>query len=73
MTVVRYSRLTRHLAAVFVFGLVLFHPPLMTIFGQDGQVGGYPVLFAYLFASWTAIVVGLFLAVRAVGPDGSVD
>ncbi len=72
-TVVQYSRLTRRLAAVFVLALVLFHPPLMTIFGQGGQIGGYPLLFAYLFASWAAVVVGLFLAVRAVGRDGGVD
>lgn len=44
------------LAGVFLLGLVLFNPPVLTIFGQGGNLAGVPLLFFYLFAAWAALI-----------------
>lgn len=64
---VQYSRLTRRLVGIFIFGLVLFHPPMLAVFGQGVRLGETPLLFVYVFAAWAAVVAALALAVGRTG------
>ena len=46
------------MAALFLFGLALFNPPLLDIFdvGVAHTVAGIPLLYFYLFFSWTVLI-----------------
>jgi hypothetical protein len=56
------ERLTGRLAAVVMFGFLLFVPPLLALFDHHAWVFGVPVLWAYLFLAW-AVVIGLVAVV----------
>ena len=45
----------RHLA-LFLLGLVLLSPPLLSIFDGPGWLFGIPLLYIYLFAAWGALI-----------------
>lgn len=45
------------LAGVFLLGCLLFSFPLLALFNVPGRVFGIPVLYAYLFAAWLALIV----------------
>ncbi len=47
----------RHLA-LFLLGLVLLSPPLLSIFNGPGWLFGIPLLYIYLFAVW-GVLIGL--------------
>ena len=47
----------RHLA-LFLLGLVLLSPPLLSIFDGPGWIFGIPLLYIYLFAVW-GVLIGL--------------
>ena len=52
-----HSRLTaQRLAALFLFGCALFNFPLLALFNQTGDVFGIPLLYAYLFGAWFALI-----------------
>jgi hypothetical protein len=57
------SRRARLVAAAALGGL-LFGYPLLAVFDVPARVFGVPVLWAYLFLAWTAVVVLVALAVR---------
>ena len=45
------------LAALFLLGLLIFNPPLLSISAVDGYIAGVPVLYAYIFTAWLGLVV----------------
>jgi len=51
----------RHLA-LFLLGLVLLSPPLLSIFNGPGWLFGIPLLYIYLFAVWGALIGLIALA-----------
>ena len=51
----RGTRGERHLA-LFLLGLVLLSPPLLSIFDRPGTLFGIPLLYIYLFAAWAALI-----------------
>ena len=55
------------LACVFLAGCLLFSFPLIAIFNVHGRILGIPVLFAYLFAAWAAIIVLVGLLMERPG------
>ena len=57
------------LTAAFLFGLVLFNPPLLTIFTLDRAVLGVPVLYLYMFGAWAALLVLVALGNRGRRDD----
>lgn len=59
------------LVGAFLLGLALFNPPILTIFGQGGDVGGVPLLFFYLFVAWAALIA--LMALLASGPKDGPD
>lgn len=60
------------LIALFLAGVVLFHPLFIRVFdlGADVFVFGIPVLFVSVFASWAALIAGvaLVIEVRSAAP-----
>jgi hypothetical protein len=62
------SRTLARLAALFVLGLVLFLPPLVSL-PHDGTVLGTPALFAWLFLTWAGLIAALAAVVECGGAD----
>lgn len=52
------------LVALFLLGTVLFGYPLLAVFNVPGTVFGVPVLYAFLFAAWAALVALVAVVVR---------
>ena len=55
--------------AVALVGFVLFNRPLLDVFdlGIDVGIGGWPLLYLYVFGSWALVVLLLFLMTRRRG------
>jgi predicted permease len=52
-----HSRLTaQRLVALFLLGCLLFNFPLLALFNQGGEVFGIPLLYAYIFGAWLALI-----------------
>jgi uncharacterized membrane protein len=47
----------QRLICLFLLGCGLFSYPLLAVFNVRGMVFGVPVLYAYLFAAWAAVIV----------------
>ncbi|HMO44573.1 MAG TPA: hypothetical protein PKB14_00915 [Rubrivivax sp.] len=63
------------LPALAVF---LLMPPVITLFTGQGSLWGVPLIVAYLFGVWLALIVGAALLARRLGapaapapPDGA--
>lgn len=52
------------LACVFLLGCLLFAYPLIAVFNVAGRILGVPVLFAYLFVAWAALIVLVALVIE---------
>ena len=52
------------LIGLFVFGVLLFMPPLIGIFDRISLVRGVPLLYAYLFLAWTLLIALIALIVE---------
>ena len=51
------SRLTgSRLVAIFLLGSVLLDYPLLMLFNRPVLVFGVPLLYAYIFAVWAALI-----------------
>jgi hypothetical protein len=42
--------------ALCMLGMVLFNFPILAIFNVPGTLLGVPVLYAYLFIAWAALI-----------------
>lgn len=42
---------------LFLLAVVLFNPPILSLFGSGGTIFGLPAIYIYLFASWALIIV----------------
>lgn len=47
-----------------VLGLLLFSPPLITLFASDAPVFGAPFIVVYLFAAWATLVAAALVLSR---------
>ncbi len=43
--------------ALFLLGILLFNPPLLSIFGVDVAFSGIPLLYIYLFLAWAGFIL----------------
>ena len=57
---VRAQRLT----ALCAIGLLLFSYPLLAVFNVQATVLGIPVLYAYFFVAWAALIALMALVVE---------
>ena len=42
--------------ALCMLGIVLFNYPILALFNVSGALFGVPILYAYLFIAWAALV-----------------
>jgi hypothetical protein len=53
----------QHFIALCMFGALLFNYPILALFNVPGTLFGVPVLYAYVFIAWVALIAGMaFLA-----------
>ena len=53
-----------HLVAIAAVGGLLFGYPLLAVFDVPATVLGVPVLWAYLFLAWAALVAAMAISMR---------
>ena len=53
---------SERLVALFVLGSLAFTYPLLALFNRSGTVFGIPLLYAYLFGVWAALIALMALA-----------
>jgi hypothetical protein len=63
----RAYRLEERAIGLFLLGVVLFNPLMMSVFdrGPEVELMGVPLLFIYIFCAWTLLVVLLICTVEA--------
>jgi len=54
----------QRLVALFVLGWLLFSFPLLSLFNTGGTVFGIPVLYAWLFGVWAALIAVMVFVVE---------
>jgi hypothetical protein len=54
----------QRLVALFVLGWLLFSFPLLALFNTGGTVFGIPMLYAWLFGVWAALIAAMVLVVE---------
>ena len=57
----------QRLAALCLLGFLLFNYPLLAVFNVEGTVLGIPVLYAYFFAGWGALIALMALVIERRG------
>lgn len=53
---IRPSMTGQRLAALFLLGCLLFNYPILYLFSGGGDVLGVPLLYAFVFVSWGALI-----------------
>ena len=48
---------TKRLIGLFLLGYLLFNYPLISLVNLPAQVGGIPILYAYIFGVWIVIII----------------
>ncbi len=46
-------------AALCMLGMLLFNYPILTLFNVSGTLFGVPVLYAYIFIAWAALIAAM--------------
>jgi hypothetical protein len=54
----------QRLVAIFLLGCVLFNYPVLLLFNSPGMLFGIPVLYAYVFVAWTALILLMALVIE---------
>ena len=44
------------LIAAFLLGCLLFNYPLLSLFDRPAEIFGIPLVFAYVFFAWAAVI-----------------
>lgn len=56
---------SRRFVALCMLGMLLFNFPILALFNVPGTLFGVPVLYAYIFIAWAALIaVMAFVAER---------
>ncbi len=53
--------------ALCMLGMLLFNFPILTLFNVPGALFGVPVLYAYLFIAWGALIALMAFIAESVG------
>ena len=53
------------LIALFLFGVLLFTPPFISIFNNPQRIFGIPNLYLYLFTAWTLLVLLMAVVIES--------
>ncbi|GAB4181469.1 MAG: hypothetical protein OHK0026_11720 [Rhodocyclaceae bacterium] len=55
----------QRLAGIFLFGWALFNYPLLYLFNRPLDLAGIPLLYAYVFAVWAALIGAMAWVIEA--------
>ena len=55
---------SQRLAALCLLGFLLFSYPLLAVFNVEASVLGIPVLYAYFFVAWAALIALMAVVVE---------
>jgi hypothetical protein len=61
------DRKEQRFVALCMLGTLLFNFPILGLFNVTGTLLGVPVLYAYIFAAWAALIA--LMALAAESPD----
>ena len=67
----QHDRTREYLIALFLFGVLLLVPPFLLVFNRPERVLGLPLLYLYLFAAWTWLIVLGAVIARRIDRDGA--
>ena len=57
----------QRLAALCLLGLVLFSYPVLAVFNVQATVAGIPLLYAYFFVAWGALIGLMAIVIERPG------
>jgi hypothetical protein len=49
----------QHFIALCMFGMLLFNYPILALFNVPSTLFGIPVLYAYVFIAWGALIASM--------------
>jgi hypothetical protein len=53
--------------ALCMLGMLLFNYPILALFNVSGALFGVPILYAYIFVAWGALIALLALVAESRG------
>jgi len=56
--------------ALCMLGILLFNYPILALFNVSGAVFGVPVLYAYIFGAWAALIALMAFVAESRDRDG---
>ena len=51
-----FERKGQRFVALCMLGLLMFNYPILALFNVSGTLFGVPVLYAYIFVAWAALI-----------------
>jgi hypothetical protein len=60
----RSDRSGERLLATFVLGWVLLNYPILSLFARPLEMAGIPLLYAFVFATWSLLILIMALVVE---------
>jgi hypothetical protein len=51
-----FGRRGQRFVALCMLGVLLFNYPILALFNVSGTILGVPVLYAYIFVAWAALI-----------------
>jgi hypothetical protein len=53
--------------ALCMLGMLLFNYPILALFNVSGTLFGVPLLYAYIFIAWAALIASMALIAESGG------
>ena len=63
----RFESTGQRFVALCMLGMVLFNYPILALFNVWGTLFGVPVLYAYIFIAWAALIALMAYVAEAGG------
>jgi len=60
-----FERKGHRFVALCMLGLLLFNYPILALFNVTGTVFGVPLLYAYIFIAWAALIAMMALVAES--------
>jgi hypothetical protein len=57
----------QHFIALCMFGMLLFNYPILALFNVPSTLFGVPVLYAYVFIAWGALIASMAYLAESSG------
>jgi len=54
----------QRLTALFLLGCLLFNDPVLSLFSNGTDIFGIPLLYAYIFTAWAALIALIALVIE---------